>query len=106
MLLPAIEVPLGLRGQPAGERKGLLSELREATRLLTEGAKAGATLSVCRIIRSTSGAKDREIVDLAFLGMHQNHTTFCASKINRIIACIENWRRADKAVVPWSPNGL
>jgi hypothetical protein len=33
--------------------------------------------------------------------MHQDDTAFAASKINRVIARIENWRGTDKAVVPW-----
>jgi hypothetical protein len=38
LLLLAIEVAQRLHGQPAGERKGLLSERREETRLLGDGA--------------------------------------------------------------------
>jgi hypothetical protein len=45
-------------------------------------------------------------VDLVFFGMHQNDSAFAASKINRIIARLENWRGADQAVVPWSGNGF
>jgi hypothetical protein len=40
LLLVAIEIGLRLRGAGAERRTGLLSELREEARLLTEGAKA------------------------------------------------------------------
>jgi hypothetical protein len=63
-------------------------------------------LRVRRIIRSASRAKNCEVVDLAFLGMHQNHAASRASKIIPMIACIENGRRADETFVPWSANGF
>jgi hypothetical protein len=65
-----------------------------------------ALLWVRRIIRSAFRAKNREIVDLTVLGTHQDDTAFPASKINRVIARFQNWRGPDKAVVPWSGNGL
>jgi hypothetical protein len=45
-------------------------------------------------------------MDLAVLGMHQDDTAFAANKIVRVMARVENWRRTDKAVMPWSGNGL
>jgi hypothetical protein len=63
-------------------------------------------LRIRRVIRSASRAKNREIVDLAVLGMHQDDTALPASKINRVLAGIENWRGTDKTVVPWSGNGF
>jgi hypothetical protein len=67
-------------------------------------AMPSASLAVRGVIRSTSRAKDREIVHLVFLGTHQNHAAPRASEINRMIACVENWRCADKAHVPRSNN--
>jgi hypothetical protein len=67
---------------------------------------AGHSLCVRRIIGSAFRAKNREIVDLAVLGVHQDDTAFPASKINRVIARIQNWRGTDKAIVPWSGNGF
>ena len=63
-------------------------------------------LRVRGIIRSASRAENREIMDLAVLGMHQDDTAFAASKIVRVMARVENWRGTDKAVMPWSGNGL
>jgi hypothetical protein len=62
---------------------------------LPDGA-LGGFLRIRRIIRSASRAKNREIVDLALLGMQQDDTAFPAGKINRVIARIENWRGADE----------
>jgi hypothetical protein len=61
-------------------------------------------LGIRRIVRSAPCAKNCKIVDLAFLGVHQNHAAFRAREINRMIPCIENWRRADKPHLGWSPN--
>jgi hypothetical protein len=45
-------------------------------------------------------------MDLVVFGMQQDGTAFSASKINRVIAGIKNWRGTDKAVVPWPGNGF
>jgi hypothetical protein len=45
-------------------------------------------------------------MDLAFRGMHQDNPALPASKLNRLIAGIENWRGTDKAVAPRSGNGF
>jgi hypothetical protein len=69
----------------------------------------GATehsLGIRGVVRSAFRAKNREIVDLAVLGLHQNDTAFPASKINRVFARTENWRGTDKAIVLWPGDGL
>jgi len=66
----------------------------------------GHSLGIRGAVRSAFRAKNREIVDLAVLGMHQDDTAFPASKINRVIARTENWRGTDKAIVPWPGDGL
>jgi hypothetical protein len=69
----------------------------------TETATQGV-LGIRRIIRSAPCAKNCEIVDLAFLGVHQNHAAFRAREINCMIPCMENWWRADKPHVGGSTN--
>jgi hypothetical protein len=65
------------------------------------GAVLRGPLEVGRIIGSAPRAEYRQIVDLAFLGMHQDHAAFPAGKTNLVIAGIKKWRGADQAFVPW-----
>jgi hypothetical protein len=63
-----------------------------------------AFLEVRRIVCSAPRSENCEIVDLAFLGMHQHHTAFPTSEVDRMIACVENGRGADKALTSRSRN--
>jgi hypothetical protein len=63
-----------------------------------------AFLEVRRIVCSAPRAENCEILDLAFLGMHQNHAAFPASEVDRMIAGVENGRRADETHASRSRN--